>query len=464
MEPFLGLVGISLVGSVAYLTMWWRFQERSRAWQAAATAAGLTNLQTHTFFGWNSKLTGQAGNLQVILESYHRGKHESGTRMIVGGLRHGIYALTIRPEGMGSLVEKTFGEKELEVGDEAFDREAYVQGSPALVRALFDKETRSALQDLLRGRLLVKTHPGVHELDVRSRIIDNQLIVDIRERPFSGTLQWLPEALRNLVALGQRLARPEDVGAKIAVNSIDDPVPAVRLANLQTLTREFPEHPATRPALLKALEDPSPEVRLRAAIAAGPDGRETLLGLALREDCPDEIAARAVTSAGHDLPLDRLLHRLKQASDEGSSRVALACIEVAGSTAQPEAIEALAGILAGGNEELAGAAARNIGILGSESAEIHLIAALDHASAEVRIAASDALAKCGSPRAVLPLRRCAGAHPLDISLRRSARQAIAEIQARLTGASPGQLSLSVDESGQVSLVDEDRRGRLTLDQ
>jgi len=44
---------------------------------------------------------------------------------------------------------------------------------------------------------------------------------------------------------------------------------------------------------------------------------------------------------------------------------------------------------------------------------------------------------------------------------RAARQAIAEIQARLPGASPGQLSMASGEAGSLSLV-EDERGRLSL--
>jgi HEAT repeat protein len=102
-------------------------------------------------------------------------------------------------------------------------------------------------------------------------------------------------------------------------------------------------------------------------------------------------------------------------------------------------------------------------MLGSAAAEPSLIAALESESEEVRISSAAALARCGSSRSVLPLRHCASAHPLDGSLRRAARQAIAEIQARLTGASPGQLSLTEETTGQVSLVEEDQRGRLSLD-
>jgi hypothetical protein len=64
---------------------------------------------------------------------------------------------------------------------------------------------------------------------------------------------------------------------------------------------------------------------------------------------------------------------------------------------------------------------------------------------------------------VTALRECAGAHVFDGALRRAVRQAIAEIQSRVTGASPGQLSLAAGDAGQVSLVGEDQRGQVSLE-
>jgi len=80
----------------------------------------------------------------------------------------------------------------------------------------------------------------------------------------------------------------------------------------------------------------------------------------------------------------------------------------------------------------------------------------------VRVASAEALALVGTPLSVIPLREAASAHLLDAALRRAARQAVAEIQGRVRGASPGQLSLAGDQAGQVTLVEEDTRGRLSL--
>jgi hypothetical protein len=338
-----------------------------------------------------------------------------------------------------------------------------MQGSTALVRAVFNAETRGALRELLEGRLWVEHAEGGREFRARTHLSDNQLIVEIREPLFSSFLPCVPAALKQLVKLGQQLARPEDLAERIAINAKEDPVPGVRIANLITLASEFPTHAATRPAQQQALADPAAEVRLRAAITLGPDGRSILLELAQRHDTPENIAVRAIAALGTDFPPDRLLSLLREAAGAGRMSVAKACADMVGRNGRLEGVTDLCRVLMSTRSELAVAAAEALGMLGSATAEPSLIAALESETEEVRTAAAAALARCGSSHSVQPLRHCAGAHPLDGSLRRATRQAIAEIQARLTGASPGQLSLAEETTGRISLAEEDQRGRLSLD-
>jgi hypothetical protein len=83
-------------------------------------------------------------------------------------------------------------------------------------------------------------------------------------------------------------------------------------------------------------------------------------------------------------------------------------------------------------------------------------------SPEVLVAMAEALGRVGAPSAVMTLRAAADRVSRP-ALDRAVRQAIAEIQARLQGAEPGQLSLTAGEQGQVSLVEgSDARGRLTM--
>jgi HEAT repeat protein len=88
------------------------------------------------------------------------------------------------------------------------------------------------------------------------------------------------------------------------------------------------------------------------------------------------------------------------------------------------------------------------------------VAALSRSDPGVSSAAAVALGRVGSSSAVPRLREVESTTP-DDALRRLARGAVARIQARLTGATPGQLSLTDGESGRLSLS-EDEAGRVSL--
>jgi len=463
MEGIFGLLAFGTIGSFVYLLVSLRFRQRARAWQDAARAAGVTDVKMTSVLGWETKLNGHAGPLRVRIESYQRGKYDRGTRVVVGGLRHGAFGLTVRAEGVTARIEKAFGEREIELGDEAFDGAAYLQGSPALVRALFDADTRRLTADLLDGHLRVGDTLEQSRLGVRTSISDSELRVEIRERPFSGVEQRLPDVLRALLDVGRRLLRPEDLASKIAANTRVEPVDAVRIANLMILAREFPAHAATRETLVAALDDYSFEVRVRAAIALGPEGRDVLLAILRRDNVPDEVGARAIVGLGADFAAGDAVAVLRAAVTGGRRAMALRSIGALGQTATDEGTETLARVVATEDAELAVAAARALGATGAGEAEPALIGALGHDAPDVRVAAAEALGRVGSPRAVVPLKTCAASHTFDGMLKRAVRQAVAEIQARVPGASPGQLSMAATAAGQVSLVEEDRRGQVSLE-
>ena len=108
------------------------------------------------------------------------------------------------------------------------------------------------------------------------------------------------------------------------------------------------------------------------------------------------------------------------------------------------------------------AAAEALGATGAPAAEGPLIAALGRGEPSAWPAIAAALGLVGTAEAVAPLRAMAGRFPFDLPLRRSARQAIAEIQSRLTGATPGQLALASGEAGQLSLAEERGEGRVSI--
>jgi HEAT repeat protein len=425
-----------------------RAADRAAAWWRTARVCGLTDLKKsqslpHWVEAWS-------GTHRVCFESYERGKNERGTRLIVGGLRHN--ELTLRRETVGtSLEKKLLGGREIEVGEDAFDDTLYVQGSSALARALFDVETRVAVRRLFR------------DVDASVALQEGKLVVDIPERAFGDGLERLPYLLDAVLGVARRLVLPEDIATRLARNARGDPIAAVRLQNLLALVGEYPEHAATRDALHAACADESDEIRLRGAMALGGEGHDVLLEIASREGADDSYACRAIAALGKNLPVERAKALLDQALTNRNVPKACACIEALGRNGGAESVDTLAHVMLAGGAISASAAARALGATGQASAEHHLLEALKLDSPDLREAAAEALGRVGSVKAVLPLQAAGEGHGGTRDLRRAARQAIAEIQSRLTGASPGQLSIATGEAGQLSLA-ESEAGQLSVAQ
>ncbi len=446
---------------------------RARLWQLAAQAAALQRQERG-----RSGLTGWAGDLRVSLSRYGVGSL-SGTRIAVsgGGLSGDV---TIRPEGFGGSVHGA-GVHEIEVGDEAFDRAAWVEGPPALVRSLLDADNRAALRGLFDGRLERKR---LSPFWATGRLDDGVLHVDVPEevpspggeglesrfdmrvqgmepavgRDYVGGRERLPEVLQAVLVLARGLQTPRDVPRRLADNLKAEPVAGVRAQILTTLARELPRHPATREALLAGRGDPDAEVRLRAGMALGPEGREVLLGVASGEGAEDATTQRAVVALGPLLSPAEARSILGNALRTGREATARACLSLLGGHGGAGVVVTLAKVLAIEKPALAAAAAEALGATGDAAAEAPLVRALRDPQAAVRLAAARALGQVGTTAAVVPLKE---REALDGALRAAARQAIAEIQSRASGAAPGQLSLADGESGQLSLASA-KEGRLSL--
>jgi HEAT repeat protein len=138
-------------------------------------------------------------------------------------------------------------------------------------------------------------------------------------------------------------------------------------------------------------------------------------------------------------------------------RLALAALRVVAGGGASEVPE-LAAALASARGPVAVAAAEALGAIGSAAAEAPLVAALLAPEVVVATAAAHALARCGGVGAVPDLKE---AEERGGDVRRAARAAIASIQSRLTGATPGQVSLVGGDAGQLSVVDS-TDGRVSL--
>ena len=424
-EPITTLVlGVASAVTVAVLAAR-RRRARLRSWSEATRRMGLGEVHlTPRRWPRGAVLTGRWQELDVRLESYRRGKSESGTRIVISGLGHGPEGLSISREGLGT---RLFG-RDVETGDPAFDREVYVEGPPLLARALLNAATRERIEVLLGGCVHV---PGPRpEIPVDVRLDNSVLEVRLRERSVDATGETLFQVLKSALAAAQRLVAPPDLPRRLADNLQHEPEAGVRLQTLLMLARELPGHPETGRALRTRLQDRSDEVRLRAAQALGEEGQKTLRDLLGNATTEDGCAARALVALGDQMPSGRIRNLLERTLASGRQETARACLDLLSRR----------------------------GHAGAQQLYLQALAAEDM---ETAAAAARALGRAGTVEAVAPLREQASSL-LPTALRAAARQAIAEIQSRLTGAEPGQLTLAGGEAGALSLARES--GGLSLAQ
>jgi HEAT repeat protein len=417
---------------------------RRRVWREAARRVGLTKVEES-----RDNLVGWAGPVHVQISTDPTGQtHE--TQITVGGATIPA-GLTVRSElSVDSRTHRAV--REVEVGDGPFDAVAWVEGAPALAHAVLDRSARRALQALCEGRLEL---PGGTPVRAQGRLENGILKIAVSR---GVGVDRLAEVLDRASALGRLLASTADVARRVADNLKQERLARVRLASLGALVREYPDDPATREALLEARDDPEPEVRLRAGIALGPEGRDVLRAIAGSKGIDDDTKSTAVAALEADLTADEAAGLLRNAVGARHLATAKACMIALGRRGGPGAVQALASMLADEAEELGGAAARALALTGEAAAESPLLRALAEAPHDARLAAATALGRVGTAAAVAPLRE---AEESDAGMRRAARQAIAEIQARLTGAEPGQLSLAESVAGALSLA-EGERGNLSV--
>jgi hypothetical protein len=343
------------------------------------------------------------------------------------------------PESVTTAIQKREGAVEIEIGDPLFDDTLFIGGEPAEIFARLDAATRRDLLAIQRQSRLY--------------IARGELRVSCDEERLEAPLKTF---LGVLIRTARRLFGPLDIAGALARNSSGESAP-VRLRNLVLLSREYAADARTAAALRSALGDAVPEIRLRAAQTLGEEGVEVLAQLAADLAVGDSCSAGAVAALGLRLPEEQLDGVLAAALRRRRLETAAECIRLLGVRTGDGPVARLGEILRAESGSLAVAAARALGASPRPDAEAALIEALDGDFDELLLAVAESLAECGSPAAVLPLRQAAERRG-GRELVRAARQAVAKIQSRAPGASPGQLSLAADAAGQVSLAPAEAGG------
>jgi hypothetical protein len=427
----------ALMAVVFLLSHLRRRHRRLQLWERSTKALVKDSEVETTFLAGRAQVTAQSGPNQVRITDA-RGQDREAVVEIEGP--EGFSVLKLHRQYDGAKVP------EIQIGDESFDNQLVMEGPVLAVGARLDEMMRRRLLSAVSGCSSLAIAGG----RLRAEVPDEEL----------------RRILPILLDIGERLARPVPVERRIAENARRDPFPGVRIFNMLLLARERPGDPETLEVLRDACSDRSPEVRLQAAIELGDKGRGVLLSLA-ETSVHDASAAQAVTLLGSTLSFEKLQEILARAvrsfsrKRDGLLRTARASMEEF-SHRGAAAVGVLAQVVTEQKGELAAAAARALGATGEASAEAALLQALESGEdADLWVAAATALGRVGTAAAVQPLKEAAERSWIDRSLRRAARQAISEIQSRLEGAAPGQLSLAGAEGGQLSLA-VDGGGQLAL--
>ena len=440
-----------------------RRRAQVRIWQSVAERLGLREVTAEHPLVSEPRLTGRADRRRVRFGRFKVGKRSSFTRLTV----ESGSGLTLRAERPNDLLSQDLlsigrrREREVELGDEVFDAAVEVRGAPERVRALLDAETRAAVLGMLGGQI---HRPGQRPLVLRGRVelVDGELTAVLDEQPEPPTHRELFDAVEALLALAARFQAAGDVAGRLAATVAREPLWRVRLQGLQLLATSFPDDPATLPALRHALGDERPEVALDAALLLGEEGVETLLEIARREEVDDATAAAAVHALGDLLPAEIGVPLLRRALRQRRLAAAAACIQALAGDEGEEIPELLTKVLSIERGPLAVEAAKALRRHPGAATEQALLAALERGDPELSLAAVEALGQAGTVRAVPVIQEVAAGDAGSAEIRRAARQAVAGIQSRVPGASPGQLSIAEGEAGQLSLAAEDPRGRVSL--
>jgi hypothetical protein len=441
------IINLLLVGALGWFLAWSGLKKRDtdvpmpghnrrEDWKRAVERCGL-----QTAGKVYPQLTARSGSVEVKIETWGTTRD---TRIVIKA------PVALDFERVKIHSQSAPRAREVNVGDPRFDNAFSLEGPALQLSALLDDDTRRRLCAVSAAWPLEVSRDGIVAV--------------------VSPDAWMTDILPSLLAIARRLGTPAVLPRDLVENVKQDSESGVRLQNLLLLVREFPGDPATVEALRAACSDRSSAIRLRAARELGAEGRDTLLQVAYSMD-DDAISAKAVSILDRDLPVERAKAILDLARNTGSRQTALACVKALGRGRGGDAAAGLlAEVLASPNVTLAVAAVRALAPTRSPAAETALIRALRHEEADIRVAAAEALRDFGTAMAVLPLQQAIERSRLDLDLRRAARQAIDEIQSRVQGAAPGQLSLAGTEAGQLSLAQEggelsladDPAGRLTI--
>lgn len=418
---------IFIAAGAIFASLFAELRQRSR-WEQAGKTIGL---ELKGMF-WGRRLTGQVEGYAVTVTTT-RGKDFSSFLINLDGSGLIPRFLSLDAEGFWSSL---FEERDIQTGHPDFDREARLFGNPAEVVALLDAGTREIVrQECLRGKFSVQN--GNIELA-------------------EDKVESIPEQIQKMVLLAKRLTlRQADLPSRLARNSAEDPVAAVRLRNLTLLQETFPDHPETLAASRTALAAPEPELRLAAIARLGAEGVPAARELALDESASPGFRRPALQVFLQYAPPGQIAAVLEPLLASPPPELLPLLVEGAVRTGEQSLLDRLVALADRLDAADAVNLVRCIGRTGSERYEPGLLKLLDRPGEDLKVAVAEVLSRSGTIAAVAPLLQTAHRLTSPAVVKKAARDAIEQIQARLGDVERGRLLLAspAEPAGALSLAE-----------
>ena len=422
-------------------------EQRERTYRQVAENLGLTwHAARVPFAGRGAGVSGAFRGFRVRTDEFV-GRKRRCVRVTVDGVGTNAGSVPVRLEldrertSIGMI-----GGEDVVVGDPRFDERVRVRGGEAVALAALGREARSALLTAIIAGDEIRVRAGmvIAELEFNSRPDPTQLIAVTRRAV---------RVARHLVVSAN------GIPAALAERALKDPLPGVRLQALEALARLEGEGALARRVARGLLSDKDPEVRLRAAVAAGREGFDTLVALVRARSGRGRSRGPRRWGSGLAEALDR-----SREGNEGRRARALDHLVARYPAAWVRPL--LHGAVKSGPGPLRVAALRGVARIGDASFQSEVLRLLDHPTDAVRDAAVAALGAVGTVAAVPALRALAArSGSLEFPVRRAVDTAVAAIQSRISGAAAGQVSLAdtAPVGGEVSLAGGtgDAAGRLS---
>ncbi len=346
--------------------------------------------------------------------------------------------LRLTPERLDSRLARAFGAQDLETGDPAFDRAFRVQGEEPYSRAALAAKAR---RSLLRGV------PGwsLDVTDGAARIGRSDLL--------ELSARIVPD-VEALVAIAAALAMTaREIPGRLAESASEDPEPVVRARCGELLLSAYSRDPSTLGFARRASATPGHLHRLAAAGALGSEGIAVLAALAANPEEGNATRRGAADALARVAPEETLTRFVvERLGDSDAWAIHRELLEAIVARGLHGAVAALGGVEVERVEaDTAASLARFLGARRDPAAEAALLRLSSHSAFDVRIEAVRALGTAGGVSAVARLHAVAHGLLEPLALKSAARDAIAAIQSRLSGAEAGQLSVADAADGRGGL-------------